>query len=188
MRRLIALLLMLLPLPAAAQQIDVSIHTRADGTRTLVHEILVPAPADAVWQAVGTVEGWRTWATPLVRPVAGTDRFETSYKPDAAPGGPETIEHQWLTRQPPRSVSFRTTRTPAGFPHAEAYLRTTSTFTLLPDATGTRVTLTSDGYADDAAGDALVGFFREGNRLSLLQLHRRFTAGPLDWQAADPDR
>lgn len=32
-----------------------------------------------------------------------------------------------------------------------------------------------------AAGDALLSFFREGNRTSLQQLHRRFVTGPVDW-------
>lgn len=59
-----------------------------------------------------------------------------------------------------------------------------STFTLTrrgDDATHVR--LVTSGYPDDAAGEALMGFFREGNRLSLLQLHARFVDGPIDWTA-----
>src|SRR3546814_2451937 len=90
-------------------------------------------------------------------------------------GSASTIEQQWIERAAPDSVSFRTTRTPDGFPHADAYLRVTSRFLLTPvgDA-ATRVRLTGSGYPAGPAGDALIGFFREGNRLSLQQLHKRF--------------
>ena len=111
MLRLLALLLLLLPLPAAAQEVTVS-----EAPHTLIHEIVVPAPPAEVWQAVGTTDGWRTWATPLVRAVEGSDRFETSYNPDAAPAGPDTIEQEWITRDAPRTAAFRTTRTPEGSP------------------------------------------------------------------------
>ncbi|MFC5343138.1 SRPBCC family protein [Brevundimonas staleyi] len=177
MRRLLALLLLLLPLPVVAQEVTV---TEAPGE--LVHQIVIPAPPAEVWQAVGTMEGWRTWATPLVRAVADSDRFETSYNPDAAPAGPDTIEQEWIARDAPRTVSFRTTRTPEGFPHADAYLNVVSTFELTPGGDdATHLKLVTSGYPDDAAGAALMGFFREGNRLSLQQLHQRFVDGPVDW-------
>lgn len=179
MRRLLALLLLLLPLPVAAQEVTVS-----DAPHTLIHEIVIPAAPSEVWEAVGTMEGWLTWATPLVRGTEGSDRFETSYNPDAAPAGPDTIEQEWITRDPPRTVAFRTTRTPEGFPHAEAYLNVVSTFTLTPSGEdATHVRLVTSGYPDDAAGEALMAFFREGNRMSLQQLHRRFVEGPVDWPA-----
>lgn len=178
-----ALLLLVAAAPAAAQQIDVSVVVEADGSRMLSHEIVIPAPPAAVWDAVATPEGWRTWAVPLARAVPGApDRFETGYDPAAAPGSASTIEQMWVERTAPTHASFRTTRTPQGFPHAEAYLRVTSSFTLVPvGATATRVRLTGSGYAAGPAGDALIAFFREGNRTSLQQLHTRFTTGPIDW-------
>jgi uncharacterized protein YndB with AHSA1/START domain len=178
MRRLLALLLVLLPLPVAAQEVTVS-----EQPHTLIHEIVIPASPAEVWDAVGTMEGWRTWATPLVREAEGSDRFETSYNPEAVSAGPDTIEQEWISRDAPRTVSFRTTRTPDGFPHAEAYLNVVSTFELTPRGDATLVRLTTAGYPDDAAGAALMGFFREGNKLSLIQLHNRFVDGPVDWQA-----
>lgn len=183
-----ALPLLLAASPAAAQQVDVNLTTAADGTRTLSHEIVIPAAPQAVWTAIATVEGWRTWAIPLAREVPGSpDRFETSYDPTAAPGAASTIEQQWLERTAPHRVAFRTTRTPAGFPHADAYLRVTSSFLLTPAGpTATRLRLTGSGYPAGAAGDTLIAFFRKGNRASLQQLHKRFTAGPIDWAASRP--
>jgi uncharacterized protein YndB with AHSA1/START domain len=184
MRGLIALLLTLVAWPAVAQEVSVTLATASDGTRTLTHEVVVPATPEAVWQAVATAEGWRTWAVPLARATAGGERFETSYDPAAPPGSASTIEQAWITRDPPRGASFRTTRTPAGFPHADAYLRVVSRFELEPVGTeATRVRLTGSGYAAGADGDVLIGFFREGNRTSLQQLHARFVSGPIDWPA-----
>ncbi|MGK6320661.1 SRPBCC family protein [Sphingomonas sp. DT-204] len=183
-----AFLLLLAASPAAAQQIDVKLATAADGTRTLSHEIVIPAPLQEVWNAIATVEGWRTWAVPLAREVPGSsDRFETSYDPTAAPGAASTIEQQWLERAAPYRVVFRTTRTPAGFPHADAYLRVTSSFLLTPvGTTATRLRLTGSGYPAGPAGDTLIAFFREGNRMSLEQLGKRFATGPIDWTARRP--
>ena len=180
-----ALLLMIAAAPAAAQQVDISVTTAADGARTLAHEIIIPAPLAEVWEAVSTPEGWRTWAVPLARAVPGApDRFETGYDPAAEPASAATIEQMWVERAAPNRVTFRTTRTPQGFPHAETYLRVTSSFTLNPvNATATRVRLTGSGYAAGPAGDTLIAFFREGNRTSLQQLHTRFTTGPIDWAA-----
>jgi uncharacterized protein YndB with AHSA1/START domain len=168
---------------SVAQDVGVSERTEADGSRTLVHTVTVPAQAEQVWTAITTAEGWRTWAVPLARVTPGTNRFETSYNPAAAVGAPDTIEHEWLERDAPRQASFRTTRTPAGFPHSDAYKAVTSTFILTPAGEATRVELTSRGYSAGAEGEALVGFFREGNRMTLEQLHRRFASGPIDWAA-----
>lgn len=186
MRGLIPALLLLAGAPAAAQDVAVTLSTEPDGDRTLVHEIVIPAPVGEVWQAVSSIEGWRTWAVPLVRPATGSSgRFETSYDPDAAPGSAATIEQEWVAREPERRVAFRTTRTPAGFPNAETYLRVTSTFELEPDGdTATRLRLVGTDYAAGPEGDALIAFFREGNRVALQQLHHRFTDGPVDWTQA----
>lgn len=168
--------------PALAQQIDVAVAANADGTRTLTHEVVVPADVERVWAAVTTAEGWRTWAAPVVREI-GPDRFETSYNPASGPGAPDTIEQQWLTREAPHRVSFRTTRTPAGFPHAEAYVLTTSTFILTPEGAATRVRLVGEGFPPGEAGDALIDFFTQGNRMALQMLHVSFAKGPTDWGA-----
>jgi len=166
---LIALLL-LVPAAGVAQNVTVTDRHEADGTLTLSHEIIVPAPRDAVYAAVATPEGWRTWATPVSWvPADDADAIEGSYNPAARPG---------------RLLVFRTVRAPQGFPHFDVYQRVTIFIELESvDATHTRVRLTGTGYADNEAGRLLFGFFRNGNRISLEHLRQRFVSGPLDWAA-----
>jgi len=185
MRSLAVAILLTLAAPAAAQQVEIELSSQPDGTRSLAHEIVVPASADRVWAALTTAEGWRTWAVPLAREVRGSpDRFETGYDPSAPPGAPSTIEQQWIERLEPHTAAFRTTRTPRGFPQADAFVRVVSRFTLTPLGEDvTRVRLEGSGYPAGQAGDVLIAFFRDGNHSTLQQLYARFTTGPIDWSA-----
>lgn len=185
-RLLIALLLLCVPALAAAQDVTMSERREADGTSTLSHEIVIDAPAAEVWAAVSTAAGWRTWAVPVAwdAPVE-PDTLETSYNPQARPGDASTIRQRILARIPGRLLVFRTVKAPDGFPHFETYARTTGFFELEPlAARRTRVRLTGTGFADSDAGRQLLGFFREGNRVSLESLRQRFAGGPRDWSAA----
>jgi uncharacterized protein YndB with AHSA1/START domain len=173
------------PVPAEAcrQPVSASARVEADGTHTLVHEVLVHAPHDQVWHAISTAEGWRSWATPVAW-APQPDVIETSYAPGAQPGDPSTIRQQILRRVPRRLMAFRTVKAPQGFPNFDTYAKVTSLFEL--EAAGpraTRVRLTSTGYADSEAGRALLGFFKKGNRASLETLRDRFRDGPRDWSA-----
>lgn len=182
MRKWLIGLSMLLATPAVAQPSPITIASQreADGTHCLAHETIVDAPIAEVWTAISTAEGWRTWATPVAW--ASADLIETSYTPSASPGDPSTIRQQIVARLPGRILVFRTTGAPAGFPHFDTFSRVISFFELVPDGERrTRVRLTMTGYADTDAGRQLLGFFREGNRVSLDRLRRRFASGPLDW-------
>lgn len=153
-----------------------------DGSRTLVHELVVPAPPDQVYAAVTTPEGWTTWAVRNAwASTSDPDLMETSYVPGAAQGDARNIRQRYLLRVPNRLVAFRTVQAPTGFPHADDFYRVTHIIELEPAGAGTRVRLTGAGYPAGAAGDTLLGFFREGNRTSLEQLRTRFVSGPIDW-------
>lgn len=184
MQRLIAAAALLVAAPAGAQDVAVTVKTAPDGTRTLVHEAIIPGPIRAVWQAVATAAGWQSWAVPVVR--EGPDgQFETSYDPTAAPGSPGTIMQQWIARAAPRRATFRTVRTPAGFRYGDDYLKVVNTFLLEPAGrSATRVRLVGAGYPSGTGGDALLAFFRTGNSIGMRQLHARFVSGPVDWAAA----
>ena len=164
------------PVHAGAQSaVMVETRAEADGTSTLVHEVLVDAPAMDVWTAVATPEGWMTWAVPAARWVDGApDVLETSYDPAEKPGGPGTIQQRFLAQIPGRLLAFRTIKAPAGFPNWESYRLVTSVFELEPAGQRTRVRLTSTGYPDSEAGRELVAFFRQGNAETLEQLSARF--------------
>lgn len=171
--------------PALAAPVSVTTRIEADGSRTLVHEAIVPAAIDRVWQAISTAEGWRSWAVPMAWTSADEpDMLETSYDMADRPGSPGTIRQQFLARIPGRLIVFRTVKAPAGFPHWETYRKVTGIFELEPIAPGeTRIRLTSVGYADTAAGRELLGFFERGNAETLESLRRRFVDGPIDWTA-----
>ena len=158
-------------------------HIEADGTHTLVHEVVVEAPAQQVWAAISTAEGWKTWAVPVAwTPPGQPDILETSYNPAAKPGDPETIQQRFLARVPGRLLAFRTVKAPAKFPHWEAYQLVSSVFELEQLAPAkTKVRLTGVGYPDSPAGKQLVSFFERGNSASLEWLRARFVEGPADW-------
>ena len=165
------------------EPVAVSSTLGSDGRHSLVHETVVDAPADSVWRAISTVEGWRTWAVPFAWSPE-PDLIETSYSPTAQPGDSTTIRQRVLAAVPERLLVFRTVRAPAGFPNFETFAQVTSVFELEPlGADRTRVRLTGAGYADTEAGRQLLAFFRDGNRVSLERLRQRFATGPLDWNA-----
>ncbi len=185
LRLALAALLLSAPAAAPAQEVAISDRHEADGTLTLSHEIVVPAARDAVYAALSTPDGWRTWATPVSWvPADDPDGIEGSYNPAARPGGTDLIRQHFLARLPGRLLVFRTVRAPQGFPHFDVYSRVTIFIELESvDAGHTRVRLTGTGYADNEEGRQLLGFFRYGNRISLERLYQRFVSGPLDWAA-----
>ncbi len=182
--RLILLVLGLLFAAPAAAQVSVAVTTEVDRTRTMTHEIAISAAPDAVWQAVATIDGWKSWAVPSAwAKTDDLDSFETSYSLDGAPGAASNITNRFMARLPGRIAVFHTTQTPDGFPHAAEYKRVISFFEIMPHKDGSLVRLTGTGYAAGKAGDDLIGFFREGNRQSLESLRDRFVKGPVDWRA-----
>jgi uncharacterized protein YndB with AHSA1/START domain len=169
-------------LDAAPVRIEESVNP--DGSRRLSHELVVPATPQQVFEAFASAEGWRTWAVPHAwQDQADRDVMETSYTPAAQPGQTGNIKQRFLVRVPGRLVAFRTIQTPPRFPHAAEFMQVTSLVELEPIGNGTRVRLSGNGYPAGAAGDTLLGFFREGNRTSLEQLRARFVSGPVDWAA-----
>ncbi len=178
--RIILLLLAALAATAPAHAQDRTI-TEADGTRTLIVEVWVPATGEAVWQAVTTAEGWKSWAVPNAWMTGNL--METSYSPGAKQGDSANIQHRFTTLIPGSLVGFQTVRTPPGFPHAQAFMGVSQSLELLPEGTGTRVRLTGRNYPAGAAGTELLGFFQQGNRVTLDMLAARFGLAPLDFLA-----
>ncbi len=152
----------------------------ADGTHTLVHETILPVPVAQVWREISTAEGWTTWAVPVAW--LDGDLLETSYAPTAARGDRTTIQQRIAARVPGRLLVFRTVQAPEGFPNFDTFRQVTHMIELEPLGEGrTRLRLTTAGYPDNEAGRQLLGFFREGNRVTLERIRRRFSEGPIDW-------
>lgn len=164
-----------------ADAITVSKSRTFDGNHSLTHETVVGAPLAEVWSAISSAEGWKSWAVPVAW-TAGPDLIETSYDPAARPGDKSTIRQRLIAQIPGRMLLFSTVKAPDGFPNFATFAKVTSVFELEPiDARRTRVRLTGSGYADTEAGRQLLGFFEQGNKLSLEQLRTRFATGPIDW-------
>lgn len=185
MIKLIAALVLLgatAPALAASPAVTEQVRSEADGTSSLSHSVIVPASPAAVWAAISTAKGWTTWAVPVAwlasdRPLV----IETSYNPAARPGDAMNIKTEFTALAPEKKLVFRTVKAPEGFPHFEALRRVVQTFELSPEGSGTRVSLTGTGYGADPSGQAMLAFFKGGNRVSLEMLRDRFANGPIDW-------
>lgn len=164
-----------------ADAISVSKSRNVDGSHSLTHETIVNAPVASVWSAISSAEGWTSWAVPVAW-AAEPNLIETSYDPAARPGDKSTIRQRLIAQIPGKMLLFSTVKAPEGFPHFDTFAKVTSVFEL--ESVGdrrTRVRLTGAGYADTDAGRQLLGFFEQGNKVSLEQLRTRFATGPIDW-------
>jgi uncharacterized protein YndB with AHSA1/START domain len=173
------------PSPTSASIQDTS-STDAQGVRTIQYSTHLNASPAEVYQAVATVEGWKTWAVPSAfgEPKVG-GIMETTYDRAAKAGDPKSIQQEFLALVPERLVVFRTIRTPPGFPHADLFVKTTTAIKLEPDGPGTRLTFTHAGFGPGEGYDQLLGFFTEGDKSTLEQLKQRFETGPIDWAAKE---
>lgn len=161
---------------------EVSHHSTVnpDGTHTLVHEVVLAAPASQVWREISTAQGWTSWAVPVAW--LDGDLLETSYTPAAVRGDRTTIQQRISARIPGRLLVFNTVKAPAGFPNFDAFRQVTHMIELEPlGESRTRLRLSGAGYPDNEAGRHLLDFFRDGNRTSLERIRRRFVSGPIDW-------
>jgi len=182
MIRLIALAWLAASAPALAAPVSEEVRVEADGTTTLSHQIVIDAAPQDVWAAISSIEGWKTWAVPVGWVSADQPNvIETSYNPGARPGDVMNIKNEFVSAEPGRRLVFRTIKAPRGFPHFEALSRVSQRFELAPDGNGTRVTLTGTGYASSEPGQAVLAFFRGGNKVSLEMLRDRLEKGPIDW-------
>jgi len=191
MRRLYATLFLLCaacssaPTPSSSSIQDTS-SIDAQGMRTIQYSMHLNAPPAEVYQAVSTVEGWKTWAVPSAFGEAKVGGImETTYDRTAKAGDPKSIQQEFLALVPERLVVFRTIRTPPGFPHADLFVKTTTAIKLDPEGSGTRMVFTHAGFGPGEGYDQLYGFFSEGNKSTLEQLKKRFETGPIDWAAKE---
>jgi uncharacterized protein YndB with AHSA1/START domain len=150
------------------------------GERTMKHQVDVDATVGQLWAAWTTKRGIESWMVPVAEidlRVGGTLR--THYDPKARIGDPGTITQRILSYHRGRMLSFRTERSPEGFPHAKAIEATWCVvyFKRL-DAKRTRVTFVSCGWGRGGHWDDAWEFFQRGNAQTLEVLRRRFPPPP----------
>lgn len=158
--------------------------TQPDGGRTLELRVVVPASVPAVWEAVATVEGFRTWAAPVV---GGEFRLggavEASYDFAAKLGDRENIRNQVVAIVPQRMLAIRNVQAPTKAPFDTTAFQSLHTVMFLEPrgADATAVTLVTPGVGSGPANDGVYKHFEWGNAYSLEMLRRRFVDGPRDW-------
>jgi uncharacterized protein YndB with AHSA1/START domain len=143
--------------------------------RKLQFEVIVPAPAGKVWEAMSTTDGLITWLAP-------------DAKVDLRPGG------DWLALFPGTAgggtiISFIAGRrieisalAPAVFPTVRKE-RTNAVFELEPvDPGSTLVRLTQTGWKDGPEWDKAFDYLVGGNAQLMAGLRQRFITGPIDWK------
>lgn len=168
---------------AARSPVDLAIIEESDGTRTMVHSVVVRAPVEKLWAAFTTADGWRSWAVPFaVMDFRVGGVIETSYNPSAKRGDANNIQNKILAYIPKRMLAFQAVKAPTGFPGAELLptLWSVAEFVPLKD-NRTRVRLSGLGYGRDAGREQLFQFFKRGNAASLEALRDALEHGPKDW-------
>jgi uncharacterized protein YndB with AHSA1/START domain len=145
---------------------------------SIVTEAVVDAPVSRVWEAFTTKAGMESWmvASGDIDPRVG-GRMRTSYRKGADLEGDTAIHQTILSIDPERMLSYRTVKSPAGFPFAATIGQTWTVIYFEPlDARRTKVTVKMLGYANDAESQKMRAFFEGGNKATLDALVKRFTA------------
>src|SRR5262249_9402765 len=131
----------------------------------VVTEGVVNAPVDSVWKAFTTTAGIEAWM------VAKTE-FElklgaiwrNSYNKDSNLNDDTAIHQEILSFDPGRMISYRTVKSPKGFP----FPGITNTWVVVyfePAGAGkTRVVVRMMGFGDDQQSQNMRAFFERGNR------------------------
>lgn len=147
-------------------------------TEPVVTQAVVDAPAGAVWDAFTTREGMESWMVAsgdVDLKIGGLMR--TTYRKDADLDGDTAIHQAILSIDPGRMLSFRTIKSPKGFPFAQAISKSWTVVYLDPVETGrTRVTVKTLGYDSDPESQKMRAFFEVGNKATLDALVKRFGA------------
>ena len=142
----------------------------------VVSEAVVGAPVEDVWQAFTTKAGVESWMAVNgdVEPRVG-GRLRTSHRKGADLDGETAIHHDILRVEPGRLLSYRTVKSPAGFPFASTIGQTWTEIYFEPvDGGRTKVTVKMLGYTTDPEMQKMRAFFEMGNKATLNVLIKRF--------------
>jgi uncharacterized protein YndB with AHSA1/START domain len=145
---------------------------------SIVHEAIVNAPVDRVWEAFTTKGGIESWMAVSgdVDPRVG-GKMRVTHRKGADLDGETAIHQTILSVDPQRMLSFRTVKSPEDFPFAATIGRTwTVIYFEALDANRTKVTVRMLGYSNDAEMLKMRAFFEVGNKATLDALVKRFAS------------
>lgn len=167
------------PMPEFAA-VDEASFAEPSGDQVLALSTTIDAPPHAVWQALSTADGWKSFAVKMAQvDFRQGGVIETSYDAKAQPGQPGNIRNQILAIVPRRLLVIRNVQAPPGFAHPEEFGRTITAIELVPDGPArTQVRLWAAGYKPAPAYRDLFAMFRMGDAWTLDELRKRFIAHP----------
>jgi uncharacterized protein YndB with AHSA1/START domain len=172
---------LLLPLAAFAASPSCAAAQVPDPDRTIVKQVVVKAPLDAVWKAWTTSEGIVSFFAPEAKVEARPGgAFHVHFNPYAKPGLKGADDMTVLAVQEKEMISF-TWNSP---PHlAEVRPHRTSVQvrlkSLSPDET--QVRLVHGGWGVGGQWDSSFKYFDGSWGRVLANLQKRFADGPIDW-------
>jgi uncharacterized protein YndB with AHSA1/START domain len=145
----------------------------------LVHEGIVAAPIETVWNAWTTSEGLRSWLAPhadIELKIGG--RMRSNYNAQGSLDDAQTIENAILSYEPLRMLSIQVSKAPDGFPFADTIRDMWTVIYFEPRARNqTLVRVVALGFIAGEQSQAMRAFFDRGNALTIQQLQARIGAG-----------
>lgn len=171
----------ILAAPVAADDSNISseVIEQEDGTRTLVHDAVIDAPASAVWAALSTAEGWKMWGPKFAYfDLRLGGRIETGYHDNARLGDPQNIVHRIIAFVPERMIALQVAQAPKNGPvDIELIKQVWGVYELEPLGDNrTRLRISGVGYGSDEASSQILEFFKSGNVYSIEMLRRNLAA------------
>jgi uncharacterized protein YndB with AHSA1/START domain len=161
-------------------RVDDTSYTEPNGNRVIRLAIDIAAPAEDVWRAFTTAEGWKSFAVAFASvdmQVGGL--IETSYNPKAQVGDPDNIKNEIVAYAPGRILAIRCVQAPRNFAHKQEFFGTSTLIEVVPlKKRKTQVVITAAGYRVGQAYDDLFKMFRWGNAYTLEKLRQSFEGAP----------
>lgn len=171
------------PAGVVAQEVAQRTEHLDDGSIMTVHQVVVPATVDEVWQALTTSDGVMSWAVPFAEVDFRLNGiWESSYVRSATLGDPANIRNKFLSYVPKRMMAMQAVQAPMDFQHPEVLAELFSVFEIDPVGDdSTRVVVYGVGYRDTPQMNSVRQMFEGGNAWSMQKLYERFANGPIQW-------
>lgn len=152
--------------------------------RAIRYDFTVAAPPAAVWRAVSTAEGLRSFFAPGAEiELRAFGKFSIQFDP-SKPG--TTAEENVVLAVEPERLLSTTWNAPPAYPSVRAQ-RTLLQFRLTPAGEArTRVTIVQSGFGTGKEWDDTYNYFTGAWTWVAAALQHRFEHGPVDW-SAPPD-
>ena len=144
----------------------------AQDTGPLVHEAVIDASLETVWNSWTTTEGLKSWLAPHAEidfRIGG--KMRANYDVNGDLDDPSTIENTVLAFDPNRMITIRVSKAPDDFPFANAiYDMWTILYFEAIAPNQTQVRVVSNGFSADEESQNMRMFFSQGNAVTLQQL------------------